>query len=131
MSDQYTNKELAHDYLLVAGTRASTAEDYTRYIGQQLILLQTKVNIQEFFNEKCGLEGLVIKGLSNETRRVLSLILDYGVDKTLELYMNNIDRAELDEPVHFHLMDIGKRKKGAHIELTDSSWENAVALLEG
>ncbi|RLI99752.1 MAG: hypothetical protein DRP03_02580 [Candidatus Aenigmatarchaeota archaeon] len=90
---EYTNKELARDYLSVAALSMSN-NHMTFLLRQVNIIAQSEVDIPEFYREHGSLAGLEVNGIGKKAKYILELILEKGVDKAWEIIQEETIREE-------------------------------------
>ena len=78
MNKSYSNKELAHDYYLVA---RQNSKSWDTYRNQRQIIERSPIDIYSFFQENGSLSNLDVSGIGPKTKGILELILEKGFEE--------------------------------------------------
>lgn len=119
---KYTNRDLAEDYFRVAAQQTAVLEVYS---FQRRKISELEIDLPAFYHKHKSLKDIRVKGISPETKRILELILEKGVEKAVDIiYEEKIGRIKREQ-----FKGIPSDGPG-RTDDTPPSWDNIVRLLE-
>lgn len=126
------NEKLANDYIRVV---IPYSKDFGAYLTIRRRIALAEVDICNFFYHKGSLEKLEIEGIGKNTKQILEMIIEKGVDEVAQLvqkkkkenYQRELEKIWKDMPRDNGILD----KADDTSMLRQHYWDDIIKILEG